>query len=145
MVDDDDLGDLPATELKRRIEAARILRGITQVTLNEMFEADGLDKTEAGRLERGKLDLSRASLEALARNLRVPREWFTEADTDRIVGLRPVFGQALNPGQRAALHEAAELLAGLSLATGQVEPPPHEVSAGQDRSDRPARSDPQGG
>ena len=80
------LTPLGRDELKRRIEAARILRGISQERLDALFHADGLGKS-AGRLERGdkRLTLNRALLDGLVRHLRVPEAWFTSEDVDALV------------------------------------------------------------
>lgn len=67
-------------ERKRRIEAARVLRGISQKKLNELVAGDGLDKLAAGRAERGEIPLSRALRDSLCRHLRVPSWWFTDAE-----------------------------------------------------------------
>jgi transcriptional regulator with XRE-family HTH domain len=137
MVNDEDIQRLDQPTLKQRIEAARILRGVSQATLNGLFEKDGLDKTEAGRIERGKVDLTRAALEAFCRHLRVPQRWFTEPDVDYLVGLRPYPGAPLSPEQRAAIQHAAQLIADSSRATEQSEPSRPEGQAGQDRPGGP--------
>lgn len=97
-----------ADEVKRRIEAARILRGISQLELARMFEEDGLGKTEAGRLERGDLPLTRVRRDALCRNLGVPERWFTADSVDEIVGLG---GESAGDLTRAAALLAPQLLA----------------------------------
>lgn len=68
---------LPTEELKRRIDAARTLRGLKQRQLADLLEADGLGKHDVGRLERGELDLRRVHLDALKRHLQMPEWWFT--------------------------------------------------------------------
>lgn len=80
------LTSLSRAELKRRIEAARILRGISQEELDRRFAEDGLGKS-AGRLERGdkRLTLNRALLDGFIRHLRVPESWFTAEDVDELV------------------------------------------------------------
>lgn len=78
------LGELTQDELKRRIEAARILRGIDQAKLDEHFDSDGLGKS-AGRLERGDVPLTRARLDSLVRHLRVTSLWFTSRDIDALL------------------------------------------------------------
>ena len=74
-------------EISRRIKAARELRGIEQTELSEQLAADGLGKSEAGRIERGDLPLTRVRREALMRRLGVPERWFTSDSVDEIVGL----------------------------------------------------------
>src|SRR3954463_16295734 len=74
----------PAT-LKRRIHAARLLRDMEQVELDQLFHQDGLGKGEAGRTERGDLPMTRVRREAFARHLRVPEDWFLEEDADVLV------------------------------------------------------------
>lgn len=68
---------LPTEELKRRIDAARTLRGLKQKELAGLLEEDGLGKHDVGRLERGELDLRRVHLDALTRHLQMPEWWFT--------------------------------------------------------------------
>lgn len=76
--------------LKRRIHAARLLRGLDQEQLNALFEADGLGKTDAGRIERGTLTMQRAHREAFVRNLQVPEDWFLSENVDELVGWVPL-------------------------------------------------------
>ena len=76
-------------ELRRRVVAARELRGLTQTELGDLFAEDGLGKHDPGRIERGTMVMQRAHREAFMHHLRVPRSWFTEGDTDVIVGLKP--------------------------------------------------------
>lgn len=80
------LTDLSRVELRRRIVAARTLRGVSQEELDALFDGDGLGKS-AGRLERGdrRLTLNRALLDGLVRHLRVPEIWFTSKDVDALV------------------------------------------------------------
>lgn len=73
-------GELSVPQLKQRIEAARLLRNLKQTDLGMLFAEDGLNKQEAGRLERGELPLTRVRLDALVRHLRVPEAWFTSED-----------------------------------------------------------------
>lgn len=73
---------LDTDELRRRIVAARALRGVDQTALNGLFVADGLDKHEAARLERGELPWTRVRARALAYALRMPERWFTEPNID---------------------------------------------------------------
>ena len=49
--------------------------------------AEGLDKQELSRLERGALPMTNVRREALCRVLRVPRRWFQSDDLDEVVGL----------------------------------------------------------
>jgi hypothetical protein len=77
---------LSPEELKRRIFAARVLRGLRQVDLQASLAEDGLGKRELGRIERGSLPLNRVRRETLARALRVPEIWFTSESVDEIVG-----------------------------------------------------------
>lgn len=80
---------LEPDELKRRIEAARVLRGLTQAQLAELLVQDGLGKHDLGRIERGSMAMQRIHRDAIARHLRVPERWLTEPEVDVIVGLRP--------------------------------------------------------
>lgn len=78
---------LSGEPLRRRIVAARTLRGIDQEELGRLFEADGLGKLDPGRIERGTLTMQRVHLDAFVRHLGVPETWFVEMSTDLIVGL----------------------------------------------------------
>lgn len=73
---------LDPEEIKRRLDAARTLRGLKQTDLAELVHADGLGKHDVGRLERGSIPLTRALRDSLCRHLRVPEAWFTDPDLD---------------------------------------------------------------
>ena len=77
---------LPPDELKRRIHAARVLRGVTQEKLEEQLAEQGLGKREAGRVERGEISFQRVHRLMFADALRVPERWFTAGTVDEIVG-----------------------------------------------------------
>lgn len=109
---------LEGKELKRRIEAARILRGMSQAKLEELFAADGLGKYDAGRIERGEMTMQRVHRDAFVRHLGVPDYWFSEPDVDRIVQpaeappvatdpavLRPIVGALLPEVVRGVLEQ----------------------------------------
>lgn len=102
-------------ELKRRVVAARVLRGLTQTELGELFEADGLGLHDPGRIERGNMTMQRAHREAFIRLLRVPAAWFIEEDVDVIVGLKPA--RPLTP--EASRDLLQQLLAGHDQAADQ--------------------------
>lgn len=124
---------LAAEELKRRIEAARILRGIHQTELDRLFDEDGLGK-KAGRLERGDLALSRALLDGLIRHLKVPERWFTDPDVDTIVGwgIAGATGKGdFTTEQLQTIQQAAALLAAAGQSSEQGEPRRREASGGQ--------------
>jgi hypothetical protein len=121
--------------LKQRIEAARILRGVSQATLQQKFEADGLDKYAAGRVERGELDMQRVHRDAFCRHLGVPERWFSEPDVDVIVGLR--LAARLTPDE---LRGELELLI---LGLDQAEEPGGKESTRS--SDETRRRDPGAG
>jgi transcriptional regulator with XRE-family HTH domain len=80
-------------DTKRRIEAARILRDLSQRDMDEAGHADGLGRQELSRVERGRLPLTRVRRDALVRILRVPERWFLEEDVDDVVGLWEPFEQ----------------------------------------------------
>lgn len=105
---------LEADEIKRRMEAARILRGIGQSDLGLLFEEDGLGKSDPGRIERGQMPLDRARREAACRHLGVPERWFTAETVDEIVGLTPPSEAA----QAVEVMRAALLAAARELAKG---------------------------
>jgi hypothetical protein len=68
----------------RRIEAARVLRGLSRNDLSEMFVEEGFGKIDIARLERADPDLrlTRPRWETLARLLDVPEHWFTADDAE---------------------------------------------------------------
>jgi hypothetical protein len=68
----------------RRIEAARVLRGMSRSEASKLFEAEGFGLHDIPRLERAdpKLTLTRPRRETLARLLEVPEHWFTAEDSD---------------------------------------------------------------
>lgn len=103
------LNTLGADELKRRIEAARILRGIEQTDLDALFDQDGLGKS-ASRMERGKLPLTRARLDGLVRHLRVPEDWFTVRDVDSLVF--PDGAPESTPGRLSEIEQQLRVLRG---------------------------------
>ena len=103
--------------LKRRVAAARILRGLSQDELQKRFEADGLDRYAAGRVERGELEMQRVHRDAFCRHLGVPERWFNEPDVDVIVGLRSA--ERLTATELRG--ELELLLAGLDQAEGRGE------------------------
>lgn len=82
-------GMLTAKELKKRIHAARILRGVHQKDLQKSLAADGLGKQELGRIERGDLTLTKVRREVLSKALSVPEQWFLNESVDEIVGFSP--------------------------------------------------------
>lgn len=137
---------LPTEELKRRIDAARTLRGLKQRELADLLETDGLGKHDVGRLERGDLDLRRVHLDALMRHLDMPEWWFTDERIelrdelpatieDRLAAIERRLGQ-----DYADLDEASRGLSALGdtpdepdPASGHTPPP-----AGSEDADDPA-------
>jgi transcriptional regulator with XRE-family HTH domain len=94
---------LTTEELKKRIHAARILRGLKQTELQDRLHEAGLRKLELGRIERGQLPLTRVRRQALIDALHVPERWFLSEDVDEVVGYRaiplpPVVEEAMPPG-----------------------------------------------
>lgn len=100
-------------ELKRRLDAARTLRGLTQNQLAALLAEDGLGKHDLGRIERGSLVMQRVHREAIARRLRIPEWWLTVEDIDVVVGLQPP--------PRLTPEEARDLLGRLLTDLGQDE------------------------
>lgn len=98
---------LDREEIKRRMEAARKLRGLSQAELGERFAADDLGKMDPQQIERGIMPLRGARLAAACKHLRVPERWFTAEDVDEIVGLTSTDEPAL------AKQVAAEVVAAL--------------------------------
>lgn len=126
---------LSTDETKRRIEAARILRDLSQVELDRLGHEDGLGKQELSRLERGELPLTRVRREVLIRILRVPEHWLTEEDTDVVVGVRPSSRDDLSDAQLRAASDLLALLPALAdRARGQGQAP---APGAGDVSDRP--------
>jgi transcriptional regulator with XRE-family HTH domain len=103
---------LPQEELKRRIEAARILRKLSQKDLNKRFEEDGLGKGTAGRVERGELDFRRAHRDAFVRHLGVDARWFTEHSVDAV--LRYIDEESLDARLTGIERSLIELLSQLA-------------------------------
>lgn len=127
----DPLTNLPRDVLKRRIEAARLLRGISQIDLDARCHQDGLGKQEAGRLERGELPLTRVRADALIRNLRVPERWLTSEDVDGLVGWGGVGD--LSPAQQRVVEETFRLLAEVGQAPDAASPPKPQEESGPDQ------------
>jgi transcriptional regulator with XRE-family HTH domain len=96
---------LSEDEAKRRIAAARILRGFTQEELDAMGAADGLGRQELSRTERGELPVTRVRREVFARLLNLPVEWFLQDTIDDLIRWP---AEGLPPDQ---VRRAAELLA----------------------------------
>jgi len=103
-----DLSAIDPAQIAARIKAARELRGMSQDELGELFDHDGLNKTDPGRIERmdARVPFRRAHLDALCRHLRVPERWFTAADVDEIVG----YGTPAQSDQLTELAQGQEKL-----------------------------------
>lgn len=115
---------LSKAEAKRRVEAARILRGYTQETLDALGAADGLDKQELSRTERGELDSTRVRREVFARLLELPLEWFEAESIDPLIRW-PAEGLPPDQVKRAAELLAPQLLeAARALAQASDTAPP---------------------
>lgn len=108
---------MDAGEAKRRIEAARILRGITQEEMSRRGAADyGLGAQELGRTERGGLEFTEARKLVLCKVLGVPDTWFS-APVDELLNGTPSSAGSVNLDD---LREVlGDLLGGLDLAGGQ--------------------------
>lgn len=102
---------MTAEQVKRRIEAARVLRGMTQVEMDQAGAAQGLGRQELSRIERGALPLGAAQRRTLCDILRVPERWFTDEDVDVVVGLTPDI-PGLSADEEVA-RRADELMRGL--------------------------------
>jgi transcriptional regulator with XRE-family HTH domain len=113
---------LEPDEVARRIRAARELRGLSQAQLGELLAADGLGSTDAGRIERNEIPMTRVHRDALIRALRVPERWLTADNVDEIVGVQlsdEDLARLLGPQLLAAVRA-------LRLAEGQ-EPPDEDA------------------
>lgn len=128
---------LPTEELKRRIDAARTLRGLNQKELAGLLQADGLGKHDVGRLERGELDLRRVHLDALRRHLQMPEWWFT-ADTVDLPDATPATVEA-------KLDALADQLGAIEMQIAVIaaDPTPQTKPSAPSRTDR--ASETQGG
>lgn len=86
-------------EIKRRLDSARQLRGVSQTDLAPFFVEIGLGKGDVGRIERGDLEIRRVHVDALTRYLRIPEWWLTaeSADFDRylLAARRPPTGEEI--------------------------------------------------
>lgn len=107
-------------DLVRRMEAARILRGISRRQLGELFKLDGLGVQDPERLARGEIDFERKHLLAACDRLRVPERWFTAETVDEVVGIS-------NEATLAA-NVAAQVLA--ALQAHREAPPRDRPSTG---------------
>jgi transcriptional regulator with XRE-family HTH domain len=105
---------LDTAELKRRMEAARILRGFDQVDLGRLLHEEGFGKLDAGRLERGAIPLTRAHRRALAMILEVPESWFTD---DHVV--------IPEPGDPAIADKLDQLLAERETLLAEIDKQNH--------------------
>lgn len=97
---------LPEQQIKDRLHALRLLRGLSQKDFAELCAAQGLGTTEAGRVERGKLPFTGKHQLVFARVLDVPEDWFNDPDVSRLLW-------AADSGRTAATRfaEAARLKA----------------------------------
>lgn len=74
---------LPQDEIKRRIHAARTIRGISQASFDALGAKDGFGKGEMSRVERGELQFREGKhLAAICRYLDVPEWWLTAEHID---------------------------------------------------------------
>lgn len=101
---------LTPEELKRRIDAARTLRGLRQVDLAELLEADGHGKHDVGRLERGEIPFSAALRRSLAHHLEVPEAWFVDEHVDGIIINAPAATAGEPEPDRADLSRRLSLI-----------------------------------
>lgn len=79
---------LDPSVLRRRLVAARHLRGWDQVALNAAGHEWGLGKGESARVERGTVAWRAKHTRAFVEILVVPERWFTEPDDDVLLGLQ---------------------------------------------------------
>lgn len=66
--------------LAKRLAAARTVVGFDQSEMGAELEKEGLGKTDAMRLERGKIEFSNSHWAAYVRITRMPEAWFTAPD-----------------------------------------------------------------
>ena len=124
---------LDAPELRRRIRAARELRGLEQADLDCRFAADGLKKQEASRLERGELPWTAVRARALAYHLGMPLRWFTEPNIDVLLSEIRSTPQASNvslPAPEGALGRDIAAGPPTQEARPDSEPQPEEGNRG---------------
>ncbi len=77
---------LAQDELRRRLVAARVLRGLSQEEISEAGATLGLGKHELARAERGNIKLTHSRLTSAAEILGLPAQWFTAATVDHLLG-----------------------------------------------------------
>jgi hypothetical protein len=106
-------------ELSRRVKAGRLLRDMDQAELGRLFAADGLGRTDPGRIERGTLEMQRVHREAFCRHLRLPDRWFTLESTDEIVGWAQAIPDAPIEDVLAAIREQLSRLEDRLAQTGR--------------------------
>ena len=75
--------NLNQDEITRRLRAARFLRDLSQEDLGDAMKALGAGKMDAGRIERGQMELTPARQWALCQALHVPEYWWTTPNVDR--------------------------------------------------------------
>lgn len=85
-------------ELRRRLKALRVLRGVTQVELGRQLKAEGVPEYDLARAEQGKKDMSSNLRRELARILRAPESYFLAPDLDEVLFRSPVGDAPPAPG-----------------------------------------------
>lgn len=95
---------LTSDHLRRRLRAARELRGWSQAELTARASAAGLlGKQEAGRVERGDIAWTRKHTLAFMDVLGLPERWFTvESDDELIAGQAAAADAAVSEWERQA-------------------------------------------
>lgn len=76
---------LTTAQLKDRLHALRLLKGLDQREFTRLCAEQGLGSTEAGRVERGKVPFTGKHQLVFARVLDVPEVWLTDPDISRLL------------------------------------------------------------
>lgn len=71
-------------ELRHRLVAARELIGLDQRQMGAKLDEQGLGRTDAMRLERGRIAFTPAHLSAYTRITGLPSQWFTIGDVSAL-------------------------------------------------------------
>jgi transcriptional regulator with XRE-family HTH domain len=80
---------LEAAEIRRRLRAARELRGMSRQQLAALVKEEGFGLEDVARVERGELVLLAGLRRSLAIHLGLPEAWFTEPDVGRLFASDP--------------------------------------------------------
>lgn len=92
---------LSKDEIRRRIVAARTLRGMEQTELASLMADDGLGKHDLGKIERGGMTMQATHRRSIAHHLRMSERWFMEDNIDGLLS---------DPGDDPDLSDLVDIL-----------------------------------